>query len=50
MPPQIHTTDKVNMAERTQVSALLWFFLFDVCEIFDACRLTSDYQRIKEIT
>lgn len=50
MPPQLHTTDRYNMAERIQVSALLCFISVNVCRVFGACRLTSDYQRTEEIT
>jgi len=50
MPPQIHTTDRFNMAERIRVGALLCFIPFNVFRIFDASRLTSDYQRTEEVT
>lgn len=50
MPPQLHTTDRYNMAERIQIRSSLCYPSSNVFRIFDACRLTSDYQRIEEVT
>lgn len=50
MPPQLHTTDRYNMAERIQVSVSLCVVRFNVFRVFDACHLTLDYQRTEEIT
>ena len=50
MPPQIHTTDRFNMAERIQVGVSLCLTLSDVFRIFNTGCYTSDNQRIEEIT
>ncbi len=50
MPPQTHTTDRFNMAERIQVGLSLCFSSFNVFRIFNTGCYTSDNQRIEEIT